>query len=317
MKAAVIYSYGAPDVFQIAEVEQPAIKSDQMLVKVFASSVNPIEWKMRKGMLKILTGSNFPITLGFDVSGEVVEVGEQVTRFKPGDLIYARMDQLTGGAYAEYAAVAEKVAALKPTNMTHEEAAAVPLAGMTALQALRDEGEFKAGQKVLINGASGGVGTYAVQVASVLGASEITGVCSGKNADLVKRLGADSVIDYNQHDFTKGAIKYDVVFDVVGNRSLAECKSVLQPQGVYVTTQPFPANYLRSFLSILLPGQKYKIILLKSNSSDMEYLKAQIEAGKIRSVIDKTYPLEQIADAHTYAEDEHSIGKNVILTTQF
>ena len=317
MKAAVIYSYGAPDVFQMAEVEQPAIKSDQMLVKVFASSVNPIEWKMREGMLKFLTGSRFPITLGFDVSGEVVEIGEQVTRFKPGDLIYARMDQLTGGAYAEYAAVAEKVAALKPTTMTHEEAAAVPLAGMTALQALRDEGEFKAGQKVLINGASGGVGTYAVQVASVLGASEITGVCSGKNADLVKSLGADSVIDYDQQDFTKGATKYDVVFDVVGNRSLAECKSVLQPQGAYVTTQPFPGNYLKSFLSILLPGQKYKIILLKSNSSDLEYLKAQIEAGKIRSVIDKTYPLEKIAAAHTYAEDEHTVGKNVISMTQF
>lgn len=316
MKAAVIYRYGAPNVFQIAEVKQPTIKSDQMLVKVFASSVNPIEWKMREGLLKILTGSNFPITLGFDVSGEVIEVGDQVTRFKPGDLIYARMDQLTGGAYAEYAAVAEKVAALKPTNTTHEEAAAVPLAGMTALQALRDEGEFKAGQKVLINGASGGVGTYAVQIASVLGASAITGVCSGENADLVKGLGADSVIDYNQQDFTKGAIKYDVVFDVVGNRSLAECKSVLQPQGVYVTTQPFPGNYLKSFLSILLPGQKYKIILLKSNSSDLDYLKVQIEAGKIRSVIDRTYPLEKIADAHTYAEAEHTVGKNVISIAQ-
>ena len=312
MKAAVIYRYGAPDVFQIAEVEKPAIKPDQMLVKVFASSVNPIEWKMRKGMLKILTGNNFPITLGFDVSGEVVEIGEQVTRFKPGDLIYARMDQLTGGAYAEYAAVAEKAAALKPTTMTHEEAAAVPLAGMTALQALRDEGEFEAGQKVLINGASGGVGTYALQIARVLGASQITGVCGGKNADLVKSLGADSVIDYSQQDFTKGAVKYDIVFDVVGNRSLAECKSVLQPQGVYVTTQPFPGNYLKSFLSVLLPGQKYRVILLKSNSSDLEYLKAKIEAGKIRSIIDKTYPLEKIADAHTYAEDEHTVGKNVI-----
>ncbi len=139
MKAAVIYRYGDPDVFQIEDIERPQISPEQMLVKVFASSINPIEWKMRKGMLKLLTGSSFPITLGFDVSGEVVEIGEQVTRFKPGDLIYARMDQLTGGAYAEYAAVAEKAAALKPTNMTHAEAAAVPLAGMTALQALRDE----------------------------------------------------------------------------------------------------------------------------------------------------------------------------------
>ncbi|MGB3297021.1 MAG: NAD(P)-dependent alcohol dehydrogenase [Phormidesmis sp.] len=316
MKAAVIYRYGAPDVFQIAEVEKPAIKPDQLLVKVFASSVNPIEWKMRKGMLKILTGGRFPITLGFDVSGEVIATGERVTRFNPGDLICARMDQLTGGAYAEYAAVAEKVAALKPENMSHEEAAAVPLAGMTALQALRDEGELKVGQKVLINGASGGVGTYAVQLAKVLGAAEITGVCSGKNANLVKSLGADCVIDYTQQDFTqsfsKGSAKYDIVFDVTGNRSLSECSQVLQPQGIYVTTQPFPGNYLKSFLSVLLPGQKYKVILLKSKHLDLEYLKGQIEAGKVRSVIDRTYPLERIADAHAYAEAEHTVGKNVI-----
>ncbi len=312
MKAAVIYRYGSPDVFQVAEIDRPPIKPDQMLVKVHASSVNPIEWKMRKGMLKLLTGSKFPIVLGFDVSGEVVEIGEQVTRFKLGDLIYSRMDQLTGGAYAQYAAIAEKAAALKPTNMSHQEAAAVPLAGMTALQAIRDEGEFKAGQKVLINGASGGVGTYAVQIAKVLGASEVTGVCSGKNADLVKSLGADSVIDYTQQDFTKGSTQYDIVFDVVGNLSLSECKPVLQPQGIYVTTQPYPGNYLKSFLSALLPGQKYKVILLKTNSEDLKYLKAQIEADKVRSVIDKTYPLAQIADAHTYAEDEHTVGKNVI-----
>ncbi len=316
MKAAVIYRYGTPDVFQIAEVEHPPIKPDQLLVKVFASSINPIEWKMRKGMLKILTGSNFPLTLGFDVSGEVVEIGAQVTQFKQGDLVYARMDQLTGGAYAEYAAVAEKVTALKPTNMTHAEAAAVPLAGMTALQALRDEGEFKPGQKVLINGASGGVGTYAIQIAKMLGASTVTAVCSGKNIELVKSLGADLVIDYTQQDFTKSSAKYDIVFDAVGNRSLSECESVLQPKGIYITTQPYPGNYLKSVLSLLWPGQKYKVILLRSSAADLKYITAQIEAGKIRSVIDKTYPLEQIADAHAYAEAEHTVGKNVIAIAQ-
>ena len=315
MKAAVIYRYGAPDVLEITEVARPTIKSDQLLVKVFASSINPIEWKMRKGMLKILTGNSFPITLGFDVSGEVVEVGEQITRFKPGDLVYARMDQLTGGAYAEYAAISEKAAAIKPTNMTHAEAAAVPLAGMTALQALRDEGEFKPGQKVLINGASGGVGTYAVQIAKLLGASTVAAVCSDKNRELVKSLGADLVIDYKQQDFTQGSVKYDVVFDVVGNRSLSECESVLQPKGIYVTTQPYPGNYLKSALSLLWPGQKYKVILLQSNSADLDYLTRQIEAGKIRSVIDKTYPLEKIAEAHAYAEAEHTVGKNVIAIT--
>ncbi len=311
MKAAVIYQYGDPNVLQIAEIERPAINADQLLVKVFASSINPVEWKMRKGMLKILTGNSFPITLGFDVSGEVVSIGNRVTRFKPGDLIYTRMNQLAGGAYAEYAAVAEKAAALKPANMTHAEAAAVPLAGMTALQALRDEGKLKAGQKVLVNGASGGVGTYAIQIAKILGA-DVIGVCSGKNAALVKSLGADSVIDYTQQDFTAGDIRYDIVFDAVGNRSLAACKAVLQPKGVYVTTQPYPANYLQSFVSLWVPGPKYKVILLQSKSSDLVYLKAQIEAGHIRSVIDKTYSLAQIAEAHAYAESERTVGKVVI-----
>ncbi len=313
MKAAVIYRYGAPDVLQIADVEAPQIKPDQLLVKVYASSINPIEWKMRKGALKILTGSKFPIILGFDVSGEVIETGSQVTQFKPGDLIYARLDQPTGGAYAEYAAVSEKVAALKPTSVTHEQAAAVPLAAMTALQALRDEGRFEVGQKVLINGASGGVGTFAVQIAKGLGSGEVTGVCGSKNIDLVKSLGADRVIDYTQQDFTQDSTKYDIVFDVVGNRSLSDCKSVLQPQGIYITTQPYPGNYLQSFFTALLPGQKYKVILLKSSSADLFYLKEQIEAGKVRSVIDRTYPLSEIAAAHAYSESERTVGKVVIV----
>ena len=311
MKAAVIDRYGSPDVFRVREVAQPQIKPDQLLVKVYASSINPIDWKMRKGALKILTGNQFPMILGFDLSGEVIEVGQQVTQFKPGDLVYARLDQLTGGAYAEYAAVSEKVAALKPTNMSHEEAAAVPLAAMTALQALRDEGQLRVGQKVLINGASGGVGTYAVQIAKELGAI-VTGVCSSKNIDLVKSLGADSVIDYKQQDFTQGSTRYDIVFDVIGNRSFDDCKRVLQPEGIYVTTQPYPANFLQSFFTLLFPGQKYKVILLKSNRADLIYLKEQIEAGKIRSVLDRTFPLSEIAAAHAYSETERAIGKIAI-----
>ncbi len=316
MKAAVIYSYGTPDVLQVADIEKPQIKPDQLLVKVYASSINPIEWKMRRGMLKILTGSKFPIILGFDVSGEVIEVGAQVSRFQPGDLVYARLDQLTGGAYAEYTAVSEKVAALKPINMTHEQAAVVPLAAMTALQALRDEGALKVGQKVLINGASGGVGIFAVQVAKVLGAEKVTGVCSNKNIDIVKGLGADRVIDYTQKDFTQDSAKYDIIFDVVGNRSLWDCKSVLQPNGIYVTTQPYPGNYFQSFLTALLPGQKSKVILLKSNRVDLAYLKEQIEAGLIQAVIDRTYPLTEIAEAHAYSETERAVGKIAITIAQ-
>lgn len=311
MKAAIINRYGSAEALHYTDVEKPQIESDRMLVRVYATSVNPIDWKIRKGMLKVLTGSKFPIILGFDVSGEVVEVGSRVTSFKPGDSIYARLDRATGGAYAEYAAVSEKVAAPKPTNMSHEAAAAVPLAGMTALQALRDKGKLEVGQKVLINGASGGVGTFAVQIAKALGAA-VTAVCSTPNLELVKSLGADRVIDYTQHDFTKDAVKYDIVFDVVGNRSLSECKNVLQPKGIYITTQPFPGKFFQSFLTSLLPGQKCQVILQRSNSADLIYLKEQIEAGKIRSVIDRTYPLSETAAAHAYSETERAVGKVVI-----
>jgi NADPH:quinone reductase-like Zn-dependent oxidoreductase len=312
MKATVINQYGPPGVLKYVDVDRPSVKPNQMLVKVYASSVNPIDWKIRRGMLQFLTGRSFPMILGFDVSGEVMEIGDRVTRFKPGDLIYARLDQLIGGAYAEYAAVSEKVAALKPANMTHAQAAAVPLAGLTALQALRDEGKLEVGHKVLINGASGGVGTFAVQLAKVLGAGEVTGVCSRANSDLVESLGADRVIDYTQQDFTQDTIKYDIIFDVVGNRSFLDCKKVLQPNGVYITTQPFPTDFLQSFLSYLLPGQKYQVILMKSNHDDLAFLAEQIEEGKIRAVIDRTYPLSEVAAAHTYSEEGHAIGKIVI-----
>jgi NADPH:quinone reductase-like Zn-dependent oxidoreductase len=312
MKAAVIDRYGAPEVLQYADVDTPVIKPDQLLVKVYASSVNPIDWKIRQGLLKLLTGSTFPLILGFDVAGEVVEVGSQVTRFKVGDAIYARLDQLAGGAYAEYAAVSEKVAAAKPNNMSDVEAAAVPLAAMTALQAFRDEGHLEVGQRVLINGASGGVGTYAIQIAKVLGAAEVVGVCSKRNADLVKRLGCDSVIDYTQRDFTQDMTKYDIVFDVVGKRSFEDCKRVLTPNGYYITTQPYPANYFQSFLTWFLPGQKYKVILLKSNADDLIFLKEQIEVGKVCSVVDRTYPLAEAAAAHRYAETDRTVGKVVI-----
>lgn len=179
MKAAIINRYGSPDVLQYAEVVKPAIKSDRILIEVHASSVNPVDWKIREGMLKVLTGNNFPLILGFDVAGEVVAVGEKVTNFKPGDAIYAYLNSIPGGAYAEYVAASAQVVCLKPNNMTYEQAAVVPLAATTALQALRDSGNIKQGQKVLINGASGGVGTFAVQIAKAW-ETEVTGVCSTK-----------------------------------------------------------------------------------------------------------------------------------------
>ncbi|MFS0513942.1 NAD(P)-dependent alcohol dehydrogenase [Nostoc sp. UIC 10607] len=310
MKAVVIRRYGAAEVLHYEDVEQPKIEPTQLLVKVRASSVNPIDWKIRKGMLSLITGSNFPKILGFDVAGDVVAVGSGVTRFKAGDAIYGSTS-FPGGGYAEFAAVPENVAALKPTNLSYEEAAAVPLAALTALQALRNEGNIQTGQTVLINGAAGGVGSFAVQIAKALGAV-VTGVCSTKNLDLVKSLLADRVIDYTQQDFTEDIAQYDIIFDAVGKRSLSQTKRVLKPNGIYITTLPSPEVFLEGILTAFLPGQKAKFILEKPNTQDLVYLKELIEAGKIRVVIDRTYPLEELAAAHDYSETGRVVGKIAI-----
>lgn len=311
MKAAIINRYGSPDVLQYAEVAKPEIKSDRILIKVHASSVNPVDWKIREGMLKILSGDRFPLILGFDVAGEVVAVGEKVTNFKPGDAIYAYLNSIPGGAYAEYVAASEQVVCLKPNNMTYEQAAVVPLAATTALQALRDFGNLKQGQKVLINGASGGVGTFAVQIAKAW-ETEVTGVCSTKNLDLVKTLGADRVIDYTQEDFTKSIEKYDIIFDAVSNRSFSECQQNLLPQGIYLSLLPSLDIFVNGLLTFLGAGKKAKILVARANAQDLAELKRLIEAGKIRSVIDRTYPLSEIATAHRYSQEGHVLGKIAI-----
>ena len=311
MKAVVINQYGSTEVLQYQDIEQPQIKPNQLLVKVYAASVNPVDWKIRKGLLKPLTGNKFPMSLGLDVSGEVVAVGDRVTQFKPGDLIYADLGYLPGGAYAEYAAVSEKAAALKPTNITHEQAAAVPVAGLTALQALRDKGQIKPGYKVLINGCSGGVGSFAVQIAKVLGA-EVTAVCSTKNIELVKSLGADRVIDYTQQDFTQDTVQYDIILDAVGKQSFSRCKNSLTANGVYITTLPTPESLLQSFLTTFIPGKKAKFILANASGKDLAYLKDWIETGKILLIIDRTYPLSQVAAAHAHSETERAVGKIIV-----
>ncbi|OUL34952.1 zinc-binding alcohol dehydrogenase [Nostoc sp. T09] len=313
MKAVVIRRYGPAEVLQYEDVEQPTIKPDQILVKIHASSVNPVDWKIRQGMLQLLTGYNFPLILGFDLAGEVVQVGSQVKRFQLGDAIYGST-ALPGGAYAEFAAIPENLAAPKPTNLSYEEAAAVPLAALTALQALRDQGNIQSGQSVLINGAAGGVGIFAVQIAKALG-TEVTGVCSTKNVDLVKSLGADRVIDYKQQDFTQETWQYDIIFDAVGKRSPSDCKRVLKPNGIYITTLPSPESVVQSVLTTFLPGQKVKFILEKPNTQDLLYLKELIEAGKIRVVIHRTYPLQELAAAHTESETERAVGKITIAVT--
>jgi NADPH:quinone reductase-like Zn-dependent oxidoreductase len=310
MKAAIIRQYGAAEVLHIEEIQQPTIKPDQLLVKVCATSVNPLDWKIRKGMLRLMPGIRFPIVLGFDVSGEVVAVGDRVTHFQPGDLIYANAG-LPGGAYAEYIAIAERTAAHKPSNMTHEQAAAVPGSALTALQALRDRGHLQSGQAVLVNGASGGVGSFAVQIAKALNAS-VTAVCSTKNIEWVKSLGADRAIDYTQRDFTQDVAQYDIIFDAVGKRSFSACRGALKPNGIYITTLPNADNVLWATITAFLPGQKARFVFQSPNGSDLSFLKDWIEAGKLRSAIDRSYPFSEIVAAHTYSETEHAAGKVVI-----
>ncbi len=310
MKAIVIRRYGSADVLQYEDMPPPAIKSGQLVVKVHASCINPVDWKIRQGMLRFITGNNFPIILGLDLSGEVIQVGSGVTGFNVGDAIYGSVS-IPGGAYAEYATVSAKSVALKPTNISYEEAAAVPVAGLTALQALRDLGNIQPGQNVLINGASGGVGTFAVQIAKALGAN-VTGVCSTKNVDLVKSLGADRVIDYTQQDFTQDTVQYDIILDAVGKQSFSQCKKILKAQGIYISTLPSFDNVTQAILTRFIPGQKAKLIVESAKTQDLIYLKDLIEAGKIRVVIDRTFPLQELAAAHTYSESERTAGKIAI-----
>ncbi|MBW4427777.1 MAG: NAD(P)-dependent alcohol dehydrogenase [Nostoc desertorum CM1-VF14] len=311
MKAVVIHQYGSTEVLQYEDLEEPQIEPTQLLVKVHASSVNPIDWKIRKGMLSFTTGNKFPKILGFDLAGEVVAVGSDATRFQPGDAIYGRTG-LSGGAYAEFAAVSENLVATKPNNLTYEEAASVPLAALTALQALRNQGNTQPGQAVLINGAAGGVGTFAIQIAKVLGA-EVTGVSSTKNLDLIKSLSADRVIDYTQQDFTNSTLQYDVIFDAVAKSSFFQSKKVLKPNGVYITTLPSPKSILQNLLTKIIPGKKAKLVFEKPNAQDLIYLKELIETGKIGVIVDRTYPLQELAAAHTYSESERAVGKIAII----
>lgn len=311
MKAVTINQYGSASVLNYTDIEQPRIKPEQMLVKVQASSVNPVDWKIRSGQLQLLTGYNFPLVLGFDVAGTVVEVGAGVTRFNAGDQIYAYLDSIPGGAYAEYAAVSERAACLMPNNMTYEQAAAVPLAATTALQSLRDLGSIQSGHKVLINGSSGGVGTFAVQIAKALGA-EVTTVCSTKNLELMTSLGADHVIDYTSTDITQDTRQYDIILDAVGKQSFSSCQAILKPNGVYVNTLPMPDTLVQGCLTFFLPGKKAKLVIAQSNSKDLAFLKELIESGKMRSLIQQTYPLSEVAVAHTTSEQERVVGKLVI-----
>ncbi|MBI5824148.1 MAG: NAD(P)-dependent alcohol dehydrogenase [Chloroflexi bacterium] len=318
MKAVVYRSYGAPDVLKIEEVEKPAVTENGVLVRVYASSVNPAEWYSMAGLL-IARASSGLFTpkdprLGADFAGTVEAVGNQVTDFKPGDEVYGGRS----GAFAEYVNVINAVTR-KPANISFEQAAAVPTAAITALQGLRDQGKIQAGQKVLINGAAGGVGTFAVQIAKAFGA-EVTGVCSTKNVDLIRSLGADHVIDYTKEDFTQSGQRYDVLFDIAGGRTWKEYKRVLSPTANFVIVGGPKSNLVLGPLSHILKikltafgaSQKVSFFIAKFTREDLAILRDMIEAGTVKPVVDRTYPLNETADAMRYLGTGHAKAKIVL-----
>jgi len=313
MKAVVYTKYGPPDVLELREVEKPSVKDDGILIKVHATSVSPMDWRFRNGKFpaRLFSGLIKPKMgiLGVDLAGEVEAVGNSVSLFKKGAQVYGGA---RSGCYAEYVAIPENgVVTAKPANMTYEEAAAVPFGAISALHFLRDAANIQSGQKVLINGASGGVGTFAVQLAKCFGA-EVTAVCSTSNLDLVRSLGADEVIDYTKEDFTKSGQTYDIVFDVVAKSSFSNCKRLLNQKGIYVTTEIISLQLVHVLWTSIIGSKKAKTMYTKPSAEDLIFLRDLIEAGKIKSVIDRCYPLEQIAEAHRYAEKGHVQGKVVI-----
>jgi NADPH:quinone reductase-like Zn-dependent oxidoreductase len=319
MKAIVYHKYGSADVLEIREIEKPALTDDGLLVQVHTSSINRGDWyaltgtpHIARARLGLLKPKNQ--LLGVDFAGTVAAVGRDITQFQVGDEVFGGRT----GALAEYVCV-RKAVTLKPDNVTFEQAAAVPVAALTALQALRDKGQIQPGQKVLINGATGGVGTFAVQIAKAFGA-EVTGVCSTRNVDLVRSIGADHVIDYTREDFTRSDRRYDLMLDVAGGRSWSECRRVLKPQANLVIVGAPKGNRLLGPLSHIIKvrlaalrsSQKVVFFIAQFNKPDMDALAKLLETGKVTPVIDRCYELSQIADAFRYMGEGHARGKVVI-----
>lgn len=322
MKAAVRDEFGAPGVVEIREIDKPVPGDEEVLVRVHASSVNMVEWyevagKPYVGRLKDV-GLRKPKTnrLGVDYAGTVEAVGKDITQFRPGDEVFGGRN----GAWAEYVcARADRAIVPKPANVTFEEAAAVPVAALTALQGLRDKGRLEPGQKVLINGASGGVGTYAVQIAKALG-GEVTAVCSTGNVEIVRSLGADHVLDYTREDVTRGNRRYDLLIDVAGSRRWSACKRVLNPKATVVLVGGPKKNRLlgplghvvRFRLASFGSGRRIVFFIANFNKPDMEVLRELLESGKVRSVVDRRYELGEVADALEYIGEGHAKGKIVL-----
>lgn len=321
MKAIIWTEYGSPNVLQLKEVEKPTPGEDKVLVKIHAASANPLDWHRMRGepfIARLDGGLLKPRDprLGADIAGRVEEVGKNVTQFRPGDEVFG---EIGAGGFAEYVCVREDALALKPANVSFEQAAAAPVAAFTALQGLHDTGHIQHGQKVLVNGASGGVGSFAVQIAKSFG-TEVTGVCSTRNLEMVRSIGADHVIDYTKEDFTNNEQHYDLIYDAVGNRSASDYKRALNPQGTCVIAGFTTLSRLfeHMVLGPLMSRNGKKIGLMgtaEANKKDLEFIKELLAAGKVVPVIDRRYPLSETAEAIRYLEEGHARGK-VIITVE-
>ena len=322
MKAIVCTKYGSPDVLQLQEVENPSPKDDEVLIKIHAASINSRDWRMMRAnpfFIRLMPGGFLQPKnkiLGGDVAGRIEAVGRYVKQFKPGDEVFGSLPSATGrGTFAEYVCANENAITLKPANLTFEQAAAVPLAALTALQGLRDNGHIQSGQKVLINGASGGVGTFAVQIAKAFGA-EVTAVCSTRNLDMANSIGADHTIDYTKEDFTRNGQQYDLILAVNGYHPISEYLHALSPEGIYVVAggsmfQLFQAA-LQGRKTSKTTRQKTYVVSLVLNQKDLVFMQNLLESGKVVPVIDGCYPLSKAAEALWYFEKEHAQGKVII-----
>ena len=308
MKAAIIHQSGSSDVLRLEDVPIPDLKPNKVLIRVHAAGVNPSDWKLRRGDFKLIP-VKFPLILGSECAGVVERVGELVTSLRPGDRVVALLGH-AGGGYADYAATDEERVILLPDAISFTDGAAVPVTGITALQALRDSAHARPNDTVLVNGASGGVGVMGVQIAQILG-STVTAVCSAGNAELVRGLGAQRVIDYQTTDFTQQTDLYDVIFDTIGNRSFGECKHILTPDGTYVSPVP-SAGLLAQAAITVFTSQKAKFIGAKDRGSDVQWLIEHMQQSTLRVVIDRTYPLAEVARAHDYSETGRVRGKLVL-----
>jgi NADPH:quinone reductase-like Zn-dependent oxidoreductase len=315
MKAMVYTKFGPPDVLQLREVEKPFPKDNELLIKVHAASANAYDWRHLRAdpFLIRLMGAGLlkpkHKILGADIAGLVESVGANVKQFQPGDEVFG--DGGYGG-FAEYACVDENRFVLKPADLTFEEAAAVPMAALTALQALRDKGLIRAGQKVLINGASGGVGTFAVQIAKSF-ETEVTGVCSTTKMDLVRSIGADHVIDYTQEDVTKNGKLYDLIFDVAAYRSISEYKRIMSSGAIYVLAGGSMPRILQLMLKSMTGAKNMRLVVANVNQKDLVFISGLMNAGQVKSIIDKRYPLSETAEALRYLEEGHARGKVVVV----